>query len=146
MAFVNEYVSEEDIKKYDLVDIWLQAHPLDRKDGGPPPTYRFNWTIDRDRDIYLICVGGGGYDQFYTEWVLYWKGRPVTVRLKMPGEGSKSFSEQPYRIVWAMDHLFLKCSDDERQAFLQVLKEALTVYGSRGILHQVPNTTVSFKF
>ncbi len=58
MAFVNEYVSEEDIRKYDLVTLRLQYNPVWKKEGKLPYNYQFTWTIDRERDIFLISVGG----------------------------------------------------------------------------------------
>lgn len=145
MAFINEYVSEEDIQKYQLREIWLQHHPAYKKDKNPFSTFRFKWAIDRERDTYLMCISGGGYDRDYSEWVLFWRNQPVTIHLKMPGEGSKSF-EQPYRIVWALDRIYKQLVGAEQQEFLHALKEALTVYGYDGIRKQIPNTVVSFKF
>ena len=99
MAFVNEYVSEEDIKKYNLEEIWLEYNVIYRKTGVPSHV-RLNWTVDHDRCIYLMWIGGAGYDQDFTDWVLYLNGKSINFRLTKPGEGSKSFKEQPYRIVW----------------------------------------------
>jgi hypothetical protein len=43
MAFVNEYVSEEEAKKYDLDGINRQFMKA--------PDIRYDWTIDRERGI-----------------------------------------------------------------------------------------------
>ena len=39
MAFVNEYVPEEDINKYNLLGIWLKHHPEYKQEGKPPSVY-----------------------------------------------------------------------------------------------------------
>ena len=71
MAFVNEYISKEEEKKF--------IKPLDlydRMDGFPSPPY--TWTRDAEREIWLtkLCVWrpemGGG---FHAEWLLYDHGR-----------------------------------------------------------------------
>ena len=149
MAFVNEYASEEDIKKYNLVEIWLGQHPEYKREGKPPSRYRFNWTIDREREIWLMCVARGGYDRGNLSiWDLFWKGELLSFWLVKPGEGSKSFNEQPYRIVWGFSPFSLHPADHpDWPEILQVFKEALTVYGYEGVREQAPGTTVvSFKF
>lgn len=52
MAFVNEYISEEDLKKYDLVRI-CGEHNLPSRRGQ---MHSRDWTIDRARDSFLIKV------------------------------------------------------------------------------------------
>ena len=44
MGFINEYISESDIKKYDIKALdekYYKAH------------YEPSWTVDHERDIYL---------------------------------------------------------------------------------------------
>ena len=71
MAFVNEYISKEDEKKF------IASLDLFRKmEGFPSPPY--NWTRDAERGLWLtrLCMQrpgmGGGY---HAEWLLYDKGR-----------------------------------------------------------------------
>jgi hypothetical protein len=87
---------------------------------------------DRDRDIYLMPAGGG-YDQDFTEWVLYVNGKSLTVRLTMPVEGSKSSKEQPYRIVWYLVRIHPELPEMIKQEVVQILEEALTQLTHQGL-------------
>ena len=59
MAFINEYISKEDIEKYGLRDLihrykkysdrWKRYTAVPDLDRKP------YWAIDRDRDIWLMC-------------------------------------------------------------------------------------------
>ena len=57
MTFVNEYASEEDIKKYNLEELKLRYHVHLRRTGWPYKKHM--WTIDREKQIFLICVDHG---------------------------------------------------------------------------------------
>lgn len=148
MAFVNEYVSEDDIKKYDLDRVWLDRNPVYKIEGKLPSGFRHKWTVDRESDTYFMVVGGGGYDRGnITNCVLYRGGQLWDIQLAEPGDGSKSFKEQPYRIVWALETIYPRQSEAAYQEVINVLKEALTVYGYAGPRSQAPGTTlVEFKF
>jgi hypothetical protein len=54
MAFVNEYVSQEDIEKYGLDKLFRKYRENDLKYAATVnPTIKnpTNWTIDRERDL-----------------------------------------------------------------------------------------------
>ncbi len=147
MAFVNEYVSDDDIKKYNLDRVWLDRNAVYKIEGKLPSGFRHKWTVDRERDTYFMMAGGGSYDRDFTSWVLYREGQLWDIDLSKPGEGSNSFDEQPYRIVWALERINLRKPEAAHREIIQVLKEALTVYGYAGPRRQAPGTTlVEFKF
>lgn len=52
MAFVNEFVPEEQKDKFDPEVFKLSP--------AFPPIEPYRWTIDRERDIFLIQVGASG--------------------------------------------------------------------------------------
>lgn len=60
MAFVLEKISEEDRKKYNI----------DR--------YKDRWSIDREKESYLINVGGVGRST-YTNFVLFFDGKYIEI-------------------------------------------------------------------
>ncbi len=89
MAFVNEYIPAEDVKKYGIEEINKKII-MDFNSSR-------QWTIDRERGIYLRCVSAGREDwRHETGWTFYWKGRLLWVRLDMisfdgqPGGARKS--------------------------------------------------------
>jgi hypothetical protein len=53
MAFVNEAVPEEQKSKFDS-KIFFNPFSFNE------PIRPFRWTIDRERDVFLIYLGGGG--------------------------------------------------------------------------------------
>ena len=52
MGFINENISDEDMKKYDMEEKYYFFYPEDRK-SGPSSAYKFNWTIDRERKLFI---------------------------------------------------------------------------------------------
>jgi hypothetical protein len=147
MAFVNEYISEEDIKKNQLDAQYLKRHPEYK---AIPPGFKPQWTINRKENIILQLTARAHQayvDESWTEFELNWAGKIFLCRLK-PGAGeSIKFSEVPFIIVWDLisikpDHLHQMA----REQVIEVLKEALTVFGYDGARKQIPNTIVKFGF
>lgn len=148
MAFVNEYVSEEDIKKYKLEEDWIRRNPHYRPEGRPA-SCPLKWTIDRDRNIYFMVVGGGGSEanDLGMPCILNWQGKEISVTLKLAKGSSDNLNNAPFMRVWDLIKIGASrlegISDKE---ILQTLKEALTIYGYSGAHRQVPNTIVKFNF
>lgn len=145
MTFVNEYVSEEDIKKYMLDEIWLKYHPEEK---SVPNHYRHEWTVDRERDIFLkwISVGREEYSNRLT-FVLYWKGELFTVDIDLIGVGRpQKLTDRPYKKVWELVGIWpSQPKTATREEVLTALKEALIVRGYDGARRQIPDTIVEFK-
>ena len=145
MAFVNEYVSDEDVEKYGIAQLRDELH------FDYARRCDWEWTRDRERDAYLIQRSHLGRDFEPEVWLLYEKGRYCAVMLHRGG-GSKSYSEQPYRRLWHFKGFcdaWLRCpvpAEEEQPQVIQLLKEALTAYGYAGMRKQLPETIVSFNF
>lgn len=153
MAFVNEFVSEEDIKKYSLDDLKKEYDPWNWRDGRPP-AFRHAWTIDRERDIYFMPVkmieetGPSGRSEPTTRdiCILNLGGRGIRLTINRVGS-STSFSDSPFHVEWNLLEIDTSSVPDiPKDTIVQVLKEALTAHGYRGVFRQVPNTIVEFKF
>ena len=57
MAFVNEWVSKEDIEQYGLVDVCKKYQGDEWKYiGVKDPNDEIDWTIDKEREIWLIKI------------------------------------------------------------------------------------------
>ena len=144
MAFVNEYISDEDVEKYGIAQLREELHAYHQR--------RYHWTRDRERDTYLVQIHHLGRDLEPEDWLLHEKGRYCAVMLHREG-GSMKLSERPYRILWHFDGFDeawpWKCPvppKEEQPPVIQLLKEALTVYGLNGVWRQIPDTIVSFTF
>lgn len=132
MAFVNEFIPAEDVEKYDIAAI-DEKFVVGR-------TRARDWTIDRDRDIYLrnVAMGAGADPDFrnQTTWTFYWHGDLLTLRLDLvegrggPGEAGWSH--------WQLVRLngtnglptHLK---GHRADILETMIEALTAYEGAGV-------------
>jgi hypothetical protein len=143
MAFVNEYVPDEDIKPYGLEAYWNSL--LKR---GRPASYRLEWTIDRDRDIYLMLthIANQAFEEGdWVEFTLWWEGKVFKCRLKYASSTSEKLSDNPFIQAW--DLISINPVDEiSHEQVLAMLKEALTVYGYSGVRKQLPNTVVEFNF
>lgn len=142
MPFVNEYISEDDLNKSGIEEVWLRYHPIyKRTDRERPKSFRFSWTVDHERNIYFAILTGPDRDEHYMTCLLSVKDERVIIYLRLSGDGSNRYSDVPYKRVWE-----LKNNSKYDAELLSILKEALSVYGCDGIERQVPNTVVEFLF
>jgi hypothetical protein len=129
MAFVNEYISSQDVDKYHLEEIDERFVV-----GG---VYARDWTIDRVRDIYLRIASRGREDwRNQTEWTFYWKGYLLVLRLDLldarGANGEPGWSH--WRLAWLNGSQGLPADlKAEKTQILETLKEALTNYQVAGV-------------
>ena len=150
MAFVNEYISQDDIKKYKFDEMLFKANP--ELKGVLPSYYTPIWTIDRERNIYMQSTGS--YDQAREDdpWVrfkLVIHDKSVFNFKLWYGAGkSVKTTDDPYIIVWDFKSMDVVSNsyDIPQNEITQLLKEALTVYGYLGAGVQIKNTVVRFNF
>ncbi len=139
MAFVNEYISQEDIKRYNLIELQNYYYKLDYSDPFDPKTEKLRWTIDKERNIWLLDAISRHLPDPREGWtgevyfVLYYQGRKIEIVLEAIG-GDKTLDPIPY--VWKV--LRIKEEDikgfdkEDKQEMLKVLQEALSEYGLNG--------------
>lgn len=141
MAFVNEYIPEEDIKKYDIAT-WDAKYLK----GHCQP----DWTRDRERDIYLryICTGR---EKFAGRWTfcLYWQGTAMSVDLDVSGSDAQAREQRRhYKLVGIRLAPFKPMPEAllaRKGEILCDLKEALIAFGDLG-LFSVSKAHLSFNF
>lgn len=137
MAFVSEYASEIDAKKYDLDGVSLYF--------GKDPSVRYSWTIDRGRDVFLMWISSGR-EEFANKhrFVFWWRGEMLTIYLEGKGEGRPSERSSK---TWSLPGLDLPCHlESERHEIIAALKEALKEYKVSGVGVPVANHTTFFNF
>jgi len=121
MAFVNETIPAADLRRIDFASV---IHPLHFCPIKTPS----EWTIDRERDIALISLGGGlGENSMWPSFFLiYWQGQFTDVHLIASTIGN--FPTWDLEVTWSLR--FMRHLDGVTEAlFLETLKEALDCYG-----------------
>lgn len=149
MTFVNEYVSEENIKNYRLNELWLARNPAYKE---VPPSYQHYWTNDKERNIYLqeVRFGNPAFgDDSGQHFILDWNGKQIEFALKKGLGSSTKLTEVPFVIVWETAKVIhpMDLYQIQSNTVIEVLKEALTAYGSGGVGNKyAPNFVVKFNF
>ena len=154
MAFVNEYISKEDIEKYDIFGIrnkFLTGSYQITKEREKH--FNLTWVINRERKIWF-CYAGRVIDQDLDFgqgtgeeiWYLNYKGTNLEVRLQR-GKESFTIKERPYIKHWIFLSVTPEFLDDVSNKELKnIIKEALDVYGTRGISSQVDRKNIELTF
>jgi hypothetical protein len=132
MTFINEFTPPEDIEKYGLKKI-------DKRFEFLGATSTRQWTIDRERDIYLRNVAQAGAGDIEVcnqlKWTFYWKGHELTLRLDLlegrGGEGEPGWSHWRLVLVNGSSGLPEQLKPHRREIFAD-LKEALIAYQGAG--------------
>lgn len=145
MAFVNEYVSEEDIEKYNLKEIWLNFRPGRKKEI--PSYFRFSWTVDKERNVFFIPAYSGK-EEFSdrVNCIFSWKGVLLDVTLQGVS-GWLDYENGRGEKQWGLINIkkpkgFLVPDVD----IISVLKEALLAFGCDGVTTPMKDLRISFVF
>jgi hypothetical protein len=136
MAFVNEYVPEADIKKYGIEEV-------DQCYGKS--NMRPDWTIDRERYIYLRWMVTGE-DEFrnQSDFTFYWKGELIFARLRVTNSktlGTRAWVNWRLAIMNLPDEL-----QEKKPEIVADLKDALTAYKDCGVYSNLIEHTATFEF
>jgi hypothetical protein len=130
MAFVNEHIPEADLQRIDFSKI---IHPL----HSSPIIIPSDWTIDRERDIALISLGGGFGKNARSPhfFILYWQGRIIHTHLSSTFIGdiniNDTSNDNDLEITWRL--LFLgRLAGVPEEEVIKTLQEALSCYGHMG--------------
>lgn len=161
MGFVNEYVSEEDIQKYDLDNFINKVLGLtDEKIKMPERRLRglhnIDWTIDREKGNWLMfmttvysyegSISGMNEPTRERIFYFYWRGFHREVRLLKSPNGSINFREEsPFYVIWEKLITPSPTNINNRE-IIHDLKCALTAYGYDGIENNAPDCIVQFEF
>jgi len=158
MAFVNEYVEQREIEEYKLNDLknFYDQNEDHNGDFFPNDMYQHYWTIDREKNVWLMFCGTfreKGFnireDEYSREkiFILYYKGVPIDVRLELDEESTISIYDTPYKRIWNFISITPNTySSSEYSEIKQLLFKALKVFGDDGIQWQVENTIVELNF
>lgn len=146
MDFVNEYASIEDIEKYELRALWDRFCPKEKGNyfSGKKPSF----IIDRVRNTFMLTIGQGYGDVGNRKmFLLKFRGEEILFDLDLVDGSSPNINDRPFFRVWDLGYMKIpEHMIDQKDEIVSVIKEAVAVYGYRGISKQIPNTVVRFKF
>lgn len=136
MPFVNEYMSESDVMKYNIEEL---DHKLRRAH------YKPNWTVDHERDIYLRYTSREHEEHSNRHtYCFYWKGIILMAQVDIDGGGEWRGEQWRHYKMWRMEiPENLKPHETEIMADL---KEAFTAYKEGGVLSDSTTHTATFDF
>lgn len=126
MSFVNEHISQEDRQRY-------RINEIDKKLRGKAPAR--DWTIDRERDIYLRMLDPGILADGPTgrsAWHLYWHGEVIEIDLQiMKTEGEPGGSRHGHKKLISIE--IPESIEEKHEEIERDLREALIAYKDGGI-------------
>ncbi len=143
MAFVAEYISKEDLKKYDILSNMNEllmkynyTYPIQDND-----TDWMNWVIDKQINTWLIhvCLASmpDPRDGYTGEdiWLLYYKDKNIELDIRRIYDEttSKYFTENPFKIKYKFQSVNSDIGDISMDEIYEILNEALLEYGDDGI-------------
>lgn len=137
MPFVNEYIPQDDLIKYEI-----EAINLKYVVGG---TRARDWTIDRERNIYIRNVANGREDFFHeSTWTLFYKDQLIEFGLsnishQVNAEGVK-IGHKKLRYVSLPEPL-----QAQKDAVIAVITEALTAYKDGGVFATAADYAVALE-
>lgn len=141
MAFVTEKISLQDIEKYGLLEI----------NESLKTTNLYEWTIDRERNIYLRYVGSHWQTPEDIQFSFYWRGR--LLRIDLRSLSFKGEQNRPLYQIWEVNsHLrsglfwLPQELETQRTEITADLKEAVTAQRTAGIAGQYTNYNPTFNF
>ena len=143
MAFVAEYISKEDLKKYDILSNMNEllikhnyTYPIQDND-----TDWIHWVIDRQTDTWLIhvCLASmtDPRDGFTDEdiWLLHYKDKNIELDIRRVYDEttSKMLVDNPFFIKYKLENINSSLDGISLDELYKVLNEALIEYGESGI-------------
>ena len=142
MAFIAEYISKEDLEKYDIIYAVNKIRTKFRKPLLSNQDIRWlNWVVDKQKQTYLIFIGSPQLpdprDGYTGEdiWLLYYKGREIELDIRRIYDEttSKYFTENPFKIKYKFQSVNSDIGDISMDEIYKILNEALLEYGDDGI-------------
>jgi hypothetical protein len=126
VPFINEDIPDPDLKNFDVSSLKnIFGKPFKFEPFGKP-----KWTVDRERNAFLLYVGGGGGDHLGTPreetHALWWNGDVAS----FTGDLIVTQDESGKVLTWDRPRLHLPDHlKSRRDEFLALVREALDAKG-----------------
>lgn len=123
MAFINELIPEADKARID----WSKFKAYPFSDSHRP----WKWTVDRERDVFLVALDQVGHDDTGTRpdvYALCWKGEVIRFEAQ---SSSKGVFATGVDMHWKISNIDIpQHLENRRQEILTVLREAIDAHGA----------------
>lgn len=133
MAFVNAFLTEEEKAEFKAKAI---PNPGNKLITLKP----YRWTIDREQDVFFVRGWQDREDPYDYYFLMGWKGTPINIELRQYWVKGSPRTWELIRLGLP-DHL-----QDQRDAIIQSIKDALTVYAADGDPNEPANKIIEVKF
>lgn len=142
MPFVNEYIPEADKPRYEAIE-----KAVIKRTSCVGHSHARSWTIDRERDIFLTYIKGGGGDidrARYSAYIFYNAGRTFYIETwlldTVGGDkvGQARTTSRRIDLFSEMDetgHFFKHDIQSDNGETLALLREAFTAERGAGVLN-----------
>ena len=137
MAFKNEYIPEADCEKYDLRRV-CGEHNLARRGH----MYSQDWTIDRERDAFLIQVWYH-HEAEFGGWAFYWKGEWMFFEMRPTGIGINEADGTDWTSYLVKGFAVPASLATLQQEVIETFEQALAVYCGAGVSSKRNCTTAT---
>jgi hypothetical protein len=123
MAFVNEIIPEADKQRID----WSKFKAYSYSKPHNP----WKWTIDRQRNIFLIVLSQVGFDDTGTRpdvYAFFWK--EIVIRFEAITDGNGRF-DTGVDMYWTISNIEIPFEfESGREEIINTLREAIDSYGA----------------
>ena len=142
-AFINEYISEDSLEKYNM-------GAIDKRTSYGSIATNF-WVVNKEQHIWLRelyvesdhTAHGGGYSGI-SYWNFYWKGHLMTAKIKLLEAGGKR-GEHRWARKKLLDLSLPAELEDKHDLVLKDLEAALTEYKEAGVLSKSTSYKLTFE-
>lgn len=125
MAFVNEYIPEEDKKKHNMT-----------ADSNFYLAGTHSWTVDRDKDMFLLPRTGSGPESTpgVMNYAFYWRGHLLDMRVKVVASGGDARGGHGWERTKLLSIAGLPPgSEDQRAQLVEDFRDALVAQKGLGV-------------
>lgn len=139
MPFINEQPSEADIVKYGLREQDAEFRQTGRK---------IEWTIDRERDIYLRDMGAYGKEMpLQQKFIFYWQGTRINISLETThflSRGKNEYKEETVK-VWPTykDTFYLPPHLEPKRT--EIIMEFKNAYNAQAMIFGYAEVKITFE-
>jgi hypothetical protein len=129
MAFINECIPEADRKRHNITD-----------DSNFYLAATGSWTVDRERDMFLMRIGGGGPESAEREmhWAFFWRGHLLSVHIKHLENGGDIPGGYGWTKMKILDISGIEPTSEVKAEILADLKLAFEGRGAFGMSNAFP--------